>query len=122
MSPKEQMLKAIELVEKAAKKGETITLEHAIRKLHSEYIRRQLNNKLGVKASGFLILSGFYSEDKDGWKIPDKNLYRTFEDFIAGENKLTGKSGIKLRAAMDKLGIDYLHCPFIPLPLIENVA
>jgi len=122
MSPKEQMLKAIELVEAAGKKGEILTLDHAIRKLHAEYIRRQLNNKYGVKSSGFLILAGLCNEDEDGWKKPDKNLYRIFDNFIKGENKLTGESGVKLREAMDGLGIDYLHCPFFPLPPLDDAA
>jgi hypothetical protein len=113
------MLKAIELVEQAGKRGEVLTLDHAIRKLHAEYIRRQLNNKYGVKSSGFLILSGLYSKDEDGWKKADKALLRIFDNFIAGENKLTGESGVKLREAMDKMGIDYLHCPFFPLQPLD---
>lgn len=122
MSPREQMLKAVELVEEAAEKGEMLTLDHAIRKLHAEYIRRQLNNKYGVKSSGFLILAGLYSENEEGWKIPDKNYYRIFDNFVKGENKLTGESGVKLREAMDKLGIDYMNCPFFPLPPLDNAA
>ena len=121
MSPKEQMLEAIALVEAAGEKGEILTLDHAIRKLHAGYIRQQLNNKYGVKSSGFLILAGLYTEE-DGWKVPDKSYYRIFDNFIKGENKLTGESGIKLREAMDKLEIDYLNCPFFPLQPLEKTA
>lgn len=122
MSPEEQMRKAIELVEEAENEGKVITIPQAIKKLHAEYIRRQLNNKYGVKSSGFLIVAGLCSKDQNGWKVENKKLHRIFDEFIAGNNKLTGESGIKLREAMDRFDIDYLNCPFCPLEPLKHVA
>ncbi len=90
-----------------------------MRKVHREYINRQLWNKYGVTPSGFLIIAGHHHE-KEGRKQADKNLLSSFNRYLSMEGKLTGPNGRILREAMDRLGIDYVNSPTWPLEPIED--
>lgn len=122
MDATEQMQMIMAEINAAVANGKMLTIEQAQRKIHREYITRQLWNKHGLKPKGFLIISGFIGNDEEGFSSPDPKIDTIFNSYLNMSNKLTGLTGRKLRKAMDKLGIDYKKSPTYPLDNLEENA
>lgn len=122
MSSTEQLRLIMEALEDAKRNGKELTIEQAQRKLHREYITRQLWNKHGLRPKGFLIISGFIGDEEEGFISPDPKIDTIFNSYLNMSNKLTGVTGRKLRSAMDELGIDYQNSPTYPLDNLEENA
>lgn len=120
MSENEQMRLISDMMRKAEQKGKSITPIQAMRKLHREYITRQLS-RYGLKPKGFLIVKGFVGgEDDAGRLLPDPKIDSIFNSYLNMNNKLTGESGRLLRVAMDEMGIDYRNSPTFALDDLEE--
>lgn len=122
MSSTEQLRLIMEALEDAKRNGKELTIEQAQRKLHREYITRQLWNKHGLRPKGFLVISGFIGDKEEGFVSPDPKIDTIFNSYLNMSNKLTGATGRKLRSAMDDLGIDYQNSPTYPLGNLEENA
>jgi len=122
MDATEQMQIIMATLAEAKANGKELTIEQAQRKLHREYITRQLWNKHGLRPKGFLIISGFIGEEQDGFVSPDPKIDTIFNSYLNMSNKLTGATGRKLRTAMNELGIDYKNSPTYPLDNLEENA
>jgi hypothetical protein len=118
----EQMQMIMATLSEAKANGKEITIEQAQRKLHREYITRQLWNEHGLRPKGFLIISGFIGSTEEGFISPDPKIDTIFNSYLNMSNKLTGATGRKLRAAMDDMGIDYQNSPTYPLDNLEENA
>lgn len=122
MSENEQMRLIADTMKKSEQKGKSITPIQAMRKLHREYITRQLS-RYGLKPKGFLIVKGFVGgEDDAGRLLPDPKIDSIFNSYLNMNNKLTGESGRLLRVAMDEMGIDYRNSPTFALDDLEENA
>lgn len=123
MSSTEQLRLIMEAIEEARREGKQLTIEQAQRKLHREYITRQLWNLHGLYPKGFLVASGLKAEDEeDGFTLPDPNYDSVFNNYLNMKNKLTGARGIRIREALDQFGIDYLGSPTFPLEPLDDRA
>jgi hypothetical protein len=117
-----QLRLVMEEIEKARKRGNDLSIDQAQRKLHRDYIVGQLWNKHGLRPAGFLVVSGLCDTDEEGGKTPDQKLYDMFNRFLNMKSKLTSDDGMRLRQAMDELGIDYLYSPTWPLEPMKTGA
>lgn len=123
MSSTEQLRLIMEAIEEAKREGKQLTIEQAQRKLHREYITRQLWNLHGLYPKGFLVASGLKAEDEeDGFTLPDPNYDSVFNNYLNMKNKLTGARGIRIREALERFGIDYLSSPTFPLEPLDDRA
>ena len=122
MNATSQMNLIMEAIDRAREVGEELTLMQAQRKLHREYITAQLWNNHGLRAAGFLVATGLCEPDGEGNMVADPKLLSMFNRYLIMESKLTGEQGVKLRDAMDRLGIDYLKSPTFPLEPLKNSA
>ncbi len=124
MSSTEQLRLIMDALDEAKREGKILSIEQVQRKLHREYINRQLWNLHGLSQKGFLVASGLISEEvDDGFTVPDPNYDGVFNGYLNMKNKLTGAKGIKIREALERFGIDYLNSPTFPLePLSDRAA
>lgn len=99
-----------------------VSVRDAMQKMHSEYIRRQMNNKGFASVSGFLVAAGFVENPNppDGWLNASRRMRNIFDNYLSMKSKLTGEKGLALRAAMDKFGIDYKNSPVYPLEPVDQ--
>lgn len=122
MDELEQLQLLTRMIETSRETGKQLTIKQAQRKIHREYITAQLWNKHGLNPSGFILVSGFKGELEGDYETADPRYESVFNNFLKMDNKLTGEVGIKLREAMDKMGIDYRHSPTFPLDDLKNDA
>ena len=122
MDELEQMQLITRMIEESRVLGKPLTIQQAQRKIHREYITRQLWNKHGLKPSGFLVISGFTHGNDVDFVVADPRFETVFNNFLNMNSKLSGTSGKQLREAMDKLGIDYKHSPTFPLDDVKTNA
>lgn len=122
MDELEQLQLLARMIETSRETGKQLTIKQAQRKIHREYITAQLWNKHGLNPSGFILVSGFRGELEGDYETADPRYESVFNNFLKMDNKLTGEVGLKLREAMDKLGIDYRHSPTFPLDDLKNDA
>jgi len=115
MNAATQMQLILQTIEEAQAQGKTLSIVEAQRKLHREYITRQLWNRYGVTMKGFLVLANLTQGEYNNLKEADTKIYGVFNRYLNAENKLTGDTGRLLRKAMSKLEIDYLNSPTYPL-------
>lgn len=107
--------KQVDFLNKLSQNG-GVELMRAGRKVHREYITRQLSWK-GWNPSGFLIAAGLIEKelDKDGFPIENKKLLGSFNRYLSGQNEMSGENGKLLLDAMDRMGIDYRNSPTYPI-------
>jgi len=120
MSSEEQLTLILETISAAKAEGRDLTIAQAQRWLHRKYIQNQIYNKYGASIQGFLVIAGFTVGEEDGRLVHDQRFYNIFSRYLNSENYLSGADGVKLRDAMDRLGIDYLNSPTFPLEPIEE--
>jgi len=121
MNASQQMQLILQTIEDAKTKGKAMSIAQAQRKLHREYIQNQLYNRYGVSMQGFLVLAGLTHGKENGRLRHDPKIYNVFNRFLNMENSLTGDSGIILRDAMERLGVEYLNSPTYPLEPLNQL-
>jgi len=119
MRAQDQLSIIMEAIKEAEREGKKLDVAQARRKLHREYITRQLWNKWGTTPAGMLIKYGFKSCEDDR-HVADAKLLGVFDRYLSCENKLTGRNGLLLRSIMDRLDIDYLNSPTYPLEPLDQ--